>query len=52
MAVYYGVTTVRVNQFVVVLSPSVFKARPFQQLYEFPCCHDYIMRIMRIDVNI
>ncbi len=51
MPVNHGDSPVRVNHLVMVGSAFVHEPRFLQFLYEFPCCHEFFIRIVRIVVK-
>ena len=51
MPVNHGDSPVRVDHLVMVGSALVHEPRFLQFLYEFPCCHEFFIRIMRIVVK-
>ena len=51
VAVNNGNSSVRVRQLVMVPPTLIDKSGLFQSLYEFVCCHEIFIRIMRIAVK-
>ena len=51
MPVNHGDSPVRVDHLVVIGPALVHEPRFLQFLYEFPCCHEFFIRIVRIVVK-